>query len=330
MRWWLDAPRVAHAAGRKDDLRAVRVRVDRLATPPVVAETRSPSKPDRVDALRQHQRGPRRQGNAPSSHCMEYARGLIRQRAVHVDREAVVPRAPGPRSLISRRKYSISWVRPTAKEGITTLPPRSSVLLDHRASCADRSPGRCAVRRGRRRWIRSPHSRHSSTVCGSFRMGLVRVARYRQRRRSSSGHLPPVSHTSMAAEPSRWPTSVKRTLHPLVHLISVCRSRTGAGRADGPQRVVQRRTRGSTAGSPGAAWPCGSCHSASNIWMCGAVAQHDVAADLHVAVRGKDTALETVLHRAWAACPSGRHGHASETPLRSDWAAPAAERFQRH
>lgn len=30
-------------------------------------------------------------------------------------------------SLISRIKYSSSWVRPTAKEGMTTLPPLPSV-----------------------------------------------------------------------------------------------------------------------------------------------------------------------------------------------------------
>ena len=29
--------------------------------------------------------------------------------------------------LIRRRKYKISWVRPTAKAGITTLPPRPKV-----------------------------------------------------------------------------------------------------------------------------------------------------------------------------------------------------------
>ena len=32
-----------------------------------------------------------------------------------------------PLSLISRMKYSSSWVRPTAKEGITTLPPLAMV-----------------------------------------------------------------------------------------------------------------------------------------------------------------------------------------------------------
>ena len=32
-----------------------------------------------------------------------------------------------PASLISRMKYSSSWVRPTAKEGITTFPPRAMV-----------------------------------------------------------------------------------------------------------------------------------------------------------------------------------------------------------
>ena len=32
-----------------------------------------------------------------------------------------------PRSLISRMKYSSSWVRPTAKAGMTTLPPLASV-----------------------------------------------------------------------------------------------------------------------------------------------------------------------------------------------------------
>ena len=38
--------------------------------------------------------------------------------------------------LIWRRKYSISWVRPTAKQGTTTLPPRSKVRCSTLASWA--------------------------------------------------------------------------------------------------------------------------------------------------------------------------------------------------
>lgn len=41
-----------------------------------------------------------------------------------------------PFSLISRMKYSISWVRPTANDGITTVPPRPSV----RCSTCVRAP----------------------------------------------------------------------------------------------------------------------------------------------------------------------------------------------
>ena len=37
-------------------------------------------------------------------------------------------------SLISRMKYSSSWVRPTAKEGMMTLPPRAIVSSMIRAS----------------------------------------------------------------------------------------------------------------------------------------------------------------------------------------------------
>ena len=37
-------------------------------------------------------------------------------------------------SLISRIKYRSSWVRPTAKDGITTLPPLSKVSLTIRVN----------------------------------------------------------------------------------------------------------------------------------------------------------------------------------------------------
>ena len=60
------------------------------------------------------------------SHCKNTLVASTARGLSHVDLEARVA-GDEARSFISRMKYSISCVRPTAKEGITTLPPRSSV-----------------------------------------------------------------------------------------------------------------------------------------------------------------------------------------------------------
>ena len=117
-----DAARVAHAGGGDDDL-GRRVAVDGHGFLFRLADVQTRELQGVPAALHQ---GEGFVVVALGKVFPEDRGGFARQRAVHKDREVFVA-LDTALGLIWRIKYKSSCVRPTAKLGMTTLPPLSNV-----------------------------------------------------------------------------------------------------------------------------------------------------------------------------------------------------------
>ena len=115
-------------------------------------------------------------------------------------------------SLISRMKYRSSWVRPTAKAGITTLPPRamvSSMILARFVGVAPHLRVVAVAVGGLHHHIVRP-----GKVAGIPDDGLIHVAQIAGEDRCFLVTPFSVAVTVMQALPSRCPASANRTLTP--------------------------------------------------------------------------------------------------------------------